>query len=471
MRRTKIVATIGPATSSPQVLEQLIGGGLDVARLNFSHGTHAEHGRILADIRQLATRLKRPIAILQDLAGPKVRTGPIADGTVGLVSGADFTLTSRDVPGSVQEVSLTYKDLPRQVLAGDTLLLSDGTLELTVEEVRGQDIRCRVVVGGELSSHKGINLPNRSLQTPSLTDKDREDLQFGLEHGVDYVALSFVRTARDVLEVRRIIEDAGRSVPLIAKIEQREAIEQIDAIIASVDGLMIARGDLGVEIPATDVPRVQKSLIEKANRAGKPVITATQMLKSMVESPHPTRAEVSDVANAILDGSDAVMLSEETAVGQHPLAAVQTMSRIAESIEEVFPFDTWEARLDHGRSLSPEEAVARASCRIADRIGAGAIITLTQSGATTRLVAKCRPRLPLLAVTPEEVTYRRLALVWGAVPFLGEARDQPEAMEQQAIGLAGGAGRVRPGDTVVITAGVPLHVPGTTNLIKIAVVP
>jgi pyruvate kinase len=471
MHKTKIVATIGPATRDPKRLEQLIVAGMNVARLNFSHGSQAEHGEVIASIRAIAEKFDCPVAILQDLAGPKIRTGPIAAGQITLKPEQDYTLTGRDVPGDATEVSVTYKELPGDVQAGDTILLSDGTLELSVEEVAGEDIRCRVVIGGPLSSHKGINLTTRSICAPILNDKDRSDLAFGILHGVDYIALSFVRTVEDVLQAKEMIRAGGRPLPLIAKIEQREAIDQIDAIIRNVDGIMIARGDLGVEIPVEEVPRVQKNIIEKANISGIPVITATQMLKTMVENPHPTRAEVSDVANAILDGSDAIMLSEETAVGQHPVAAVQTMARIAESTETILPYDVWSSRLGKQSPLSQQEAVAQAACRMAERIDAAAIITLTQSGTTTRLVSKYRPPCTILAMTPDRGTCCRLPLLWGAFPVLVAAKDDPDEMHDQAIRAAVDSGHVTSGQSVVITAGLPLHVPGTTNTIKIAPVP
>jgi pyruvate kinase len=471
MRRTKIVATIGPATRNPDRLKQLIAAGVNVMRLNFSHGSQTEHGEVIAAIRAIGGKLDRPVAILQDLAGPKIRTGPIAAGRIELEPQQEFTLTGREVPGDASQVSVTYKDLPRDVSPGDTLLLSDGELELHVEEVEGDDIRCRVVIGGPLSSSKGINLITRSIRAPILTDKDRSDLAFGILHGVDYVALSFVRTAEDITQAKALMREGGRTVPVIAKIEQREAIDQIDAIIDNVDGIMIARGDLGVEIPVEEVPRVQKSIIEKANFAGIPVITATQMLKTMVEHPHPTRAEVSDVANAILDGSDAIMLSEETAVGQHPVVAVRTMARIAESTEAILPYDAWSSRLEKRAPLSQEEAVARAACQMAERIDAAAIITLTQSGTTTRLVAKYRPPCTILAMTPDQSTCCRLSLHWGTIPMHLAAKDDPDEMQDQAIGAAVESGYVKSGQSVVITAGLPLHVPGTTNTIKIAQVP
>ena len=452
------------------MVERLMDAGMDVARLNFSHGTREEHGRVIGDIREIADRVGRPVAILQDLAGPKIRTGPIAEGTVALESGRTITLTSRDVPGDADEVSVTYRDLPKDVRAGDILLLSDGALELIVEETTDEDIRCRVVVGGPLSSHKGINLPTRSIRASILSAKDRADLAFGLAQDVDYVALSFVRTVQDVEHARGFIRESGHDVPIIAKIEKHEALQQIDEILELVDGLMVARGDLGVEIPIEQVPRVQKMLIEKANWAGKPVITATQMLRSMVDNPRPTRAEVTDVANAILDGSDAVMLSEESAVGNYPLQAVQIMSRVAMSTETSFPFRAWTSKFGEHPSLSPQEAVAHSACRLAEAVGASAIVVCTQSGSTARLVAKYRPAQPVLAMTPDEITYRRLALVWGAAAIQMPPSESEDEMEQRAIGLALRSGHVQRGETIVITAGLPLNVPGTTNLIRVVAV-
>ena len=470
MRRTRIVCTIGPATSSPKPLERLIETGMDVARLNFSHGTREGHGRTIRNLRETSGRLGRPVAILQDLAGPKIRIGPIKNGPITLVSGETFTLSGREVPGDVHRVSLTYKDLPAEVLPGDRLLLSDGELELVVEETSEEEIRCRVVVGGSLSSSKGINLPDRSIRAPSLTEKDREDLAFGLEQGVDFIALSFVRTAIEVERTRSLIAESGRDTPILAKIEKREALDHIDEIIRAADGIMIARGDLGVEIPIEDVPKFQKMLIEKANQAGKPAITATQMLRSMVENPRPTRAEVTDVANAILDGTDAVMLSEETAVGRYPVKAVEMMSRIAGAAESTFPFRDWAARFEGKRSVSRQEAVVHAACQLAEEVKAAAIITCTQSGSTTRLVSKYRPSQPILAMTPDETTRRRLALTWGSVPLRIEATGSHDELERESLRIAGESGYVESGQAVVLIAGYPLHQPGITNMIKISVV-
>lgn len=465
MPRTKIVCTIGPASRSPETLEQLIRAGMDVARLNFSHGTPAEHLDVITAVRRIATRLGRPVAILQDLAGLKIRIGEVTSGAVTLEAGAPFTLTTRQVLGSRQEVSVLYPNLTEGVQPGDTLLLSDGDLELEVIGTTEVDVRCRVIRGGTLASRKGVNLPARSITAPTFTDKDRDDLAFGLRYGVDYVALSFVRTAADVVEAQRMIDDHGSPVPLIAKIETHDALTNIDEIVDHVDGVMVARGDLGVAIPLATVPRLQKMLIGKANRAGKPVITATHMLRSMQDSPRPTRAEVTDVANAVLDGTDAIMLSEETAIGRFPVEAVTMMAAIAADAESSFPFDTWIHGFERRGPLP--EAVARAACTMAADIDAAAIVTCTQSGGTARRVAQYRPRSPILAPTPHAETYRRLALVWGVTPLLNQSQPTTDDLIDGALGAAVAAARVQRGDTVVITAGVPVGRPGMTNLIKV----
>ncbi len=466
MPKTKIVCTIGPATQSPEVLERLIQSGMNVARLNFSHGTQASHEEVIQHIRRLASRLNHPVAILQDLSGPKIRIGPIEKGEVFLNSGDMFTLTNRQVPGDSQEVSVSYPNLPEEVHPGDTLLLCDGALELEVEETGSQDIECRVIVGGPLSSFKGINLPTSSLKIPILTEKDKKDLDFGISQEVDYVALSFVRTAADVEEAKSIIQDNNSAIPVIAKIEKHEAVSNIDQIIQAVDGIMVARGDLGVETPLEKVPLVQKMLIQKSNQAGKPVITATQMLRSMVENPRPTRAEVTDVANAILDGTDALMLSEESAVGEYPVESVAMMAKIAEDAESGVKFETWVRRVETKAEKSIPEAVGLAACNLAESINAACIITFTQSGSTAQLVSKYRPRQPILAATPLERTFRRLSLNWGVVPLLCESSDSTDEMIKATFQAVRESGLVKKGQKVVITAGVPVGVPGTTNLVK-----
>jgi pyruvate kinase len=470
MNRTKIVATIGPASRDAAVLEQLIAAGLDVVRLNFSHGNHEKHGQVLADVRRLAAQQGRNVAVLQDLAGPKIRTGPLAGPDVVLHAGEELVLTSRDVPGNAHEVGLTWPDLPRNVSAGDHLVLADGAITLRVERSGGQDIVCRVVVGGPLGSHKGINLPGRSINAPILTAKDRDDLAFGLAQGVDLVAVSFVRSGHDLETVRALCREHGHpETPLIAKIEKHEALANLEAIVAAADGIMVARGDLGVEIPIEQVPRAQKRLIRAANAAGKPVITATQMLKSMVEAPRPTRAEATDVANAILDGTDAIMLSEETAIGRHPVLAVETMDRLARDVESEFPHHDWLRRFPcDADDCCRGEAVAQAAVELAEDIGAAAIITCTMSGFTAKMVAKRRPRPQLLASTPDPVTQRRLAPLWGVRALRIEPQDDFTAIEREAITCALQAGLVQPGEQVVLTAGLPFPVRGTTNVIKVA---
>ena len=469
MPRTKIVCTIGPASRSTDVLERLIAAGMNVARLNFSHGTHAEHREVITAIRRISNRLGQPLAILQDLSGPKIRIGRIAAGSVQIEPGALLILTTRQVPGDADEISVTYPDLPKDVSPGDTLLLSDGALELEVIATSAEDIRCSVQIGGLLSSHKGVNVPTSSIKVPALTDKDRDDLAFGLQHDVDYVALSFVRSAADVLEAKRFIEERGAAIPLIAKIEKHEALNNIDEIMGTVDGVMVARGDLGVEMALEKGPLVQKLLIEKSNVAGKPVITATQMLRSMVDNPRPTRAEVTDVANAVLEGTDALMLSEETAIGRYPVESVEMMARIVEDAESGFPFDSWNQRSSARRVKPLEESVGHAACGLAENIDAASIITFTQSGSTARLVAKNRPRQTILAPTPSENTYRRLSLVWGVVPILSDVARNTDEMIERALNEAVKSGLVQRGQRVVVTSGAPVGVPGTTNLIEVHV--
>jgi len=439
---------------------------MNVARLNFSYGTHSEHLNVLRLIRRLSRELNRPVAVLEDLAGPKIRVGEIAAGVVNLKPGALFTLTSRKVPGGEGQVSISYRHLPAEVRPGDTLLLSDGALELVVLKTSARDIVCRVVIGGQLVSHKGINLPSRSIKAPSLTRKDKIDLAFGIRHGVDYVALSFVRDAGDISAVRRFIEKRGAAIPLVAKIEKHEALDHIDEIISAADAVMVARGDLGVETPLENIPQVQKMLIRKTNRSGKPVITATQMLRSMVDGPRPTRAEVTDVANAVLDGTDAVMLSEETAVGRYPLEALRTMVKVAEDAESALPYEAWTWRRSAEPVKTLAEAVALSASTLAENIRAACLITFTSSGSTARLVSRCRPGCSIVAPTPRLSTYRRLALVWGVVPILTKRLKTADGMIRQARRAALSAQLAAKGQNVVITAGVPFGVPGTTNLIK-----
>jgi pyruvate kinase len=441
-RKTKIVCTIGPATSSEPELRALLQAGMNVARLNFSHGSHAEHGLLIARIRHLASELGVTVAILQDLAGPKVRIGTFAEATVTLRAGDLFTLTTRAVEGNRHEVSVSYPCLPQEVKAGDRVLLADGRIELHVQQVTEEDILCQVTVGGSLSDRKGVNCPSGLFGLPIFRDEDLHDLRFGVEQAVDYVGLSFVRTADDVRTAKREVAKLGGDVPIIAKIETEAAVRHFDEILTEADGIMVARGDLAIETPFARVPVVQKLLIAKANQQGKPVITATQMLFSMVHAPHPTRAEVADVANAILDGSDAVMLSEETAVGEHPATAVRTMAAIAAGTERA----GLQGTLQQGRGGHPAreadpavptgtDAMAQAACQVADRLQVEAIATVTLTGLTARFVAKYRPPQPILAATPRPETYRRLALIRGVIPVLlpGTARSRYEMMRAAEV--------------------------------------
>lgn len=466
-RRTKIVATIGPATSSPEVLRDLIEAGATTLRLNFSHGTHDDHQRSIRLIRQTSFELNQPVGILQDLQGPKIRLGRFADGSIVLKKGDRFILTSHQMIGNQAMSSVTYEPLADEVPEGAVILLDDGRVEMRVEEVKRSagELHCQVMVGGVLSNNKGVNFPGVYLSIKALTDKDKKDLTFGLDQGVDWVALSFVRNPQDVLEIKELISAAGKQVPVIVKIEKHEAIQEMEAILSISDGVMIARGDLGVELPAEDVPILQKRLITTANRIGIPVITATQMLDSMVHSPRPTRAEVSDVANAILDGTDAVMLSNETAVGKFPIEAVKTMAQIALRIEQEPDKRTIE---DSGRSIP--NAISQAVGRIAEQLDAAAIMTLTKTGATARNVSKFRPQKPILAVTPHVDVARQLQLVWGVKPLL--VLDLPSTGQtfQAAVNVAQEKDLLKEGDLVVMTAGTLQGVSGSTDLIKVEVV-
>ncbi|MFN4271067.1 MAG: pyruvate kinase [Thermosynechococcus sp.] len=470
-RRTKIVATIGPAVSHPDKLRAIIQAGATTLRLNFSHGTHEDHQRSIRLIRQISYELGQPVGILQDLQGPKIRLGRFERGSIFLKRGDRFTLTSRPIMGNQHISSITYPPLAQEVPAGATILLDDGRVEMVVEEVDKEagELHCRVVVGGTLSNAKGVNFPGVYLSIKALTEKDREDLMFGLNQGVDWVALSFVRNPQDVLEIKELIANAGKQVPVIAKIEKHEAIEQMDAILSLCDGVMVARGDLGVELPAEDVPILQKRLIAAANRLGIPVITATQMLDSMVKSPRPTRAEISDVANAILDGTDAVMLSNETATGDYPVEAVKMMATIAARIDNQ-PQLRQPPVAESMAVRSIPNAISQAVGQVAAQLKAKAIITQTKTGATARNVSKFRPQIPILAATPHIEVARRLQLVWGVEPLL--TLDHPSLRQsfQAAINAAQERGFLEEGDLVVMTAGTLQGVSGSTDMIKVELV-
>ncbi|QNI73539.1 pyruvate kinase [Synechococcus sp. NOUM97013] len=467
-RRTKIVATIGPATESPERIRELIQAGATTFRLNFSHGDHSEHATRIATIRQVAHELGVHIGILQDLQGPKIRLGRFEEGPITLSKGDHFALTSKQVRCNQTVATVTYDKLAEEVTDGSRILLDDGRVEMKVDRVDevDQTLHCVVTVGGVLSNNKGVNFPDVQLSVRALTTKDRQDLAFGLQQGVDWVALSFVRNPSDMQEIRELIRKHGFSTPVVAKIEKFEAIDQIDAILPLCDGVMVARGDLGVEMPAEEVPLLQKDLIHKANSLGIPIITATQMLDSMASSPRPTRAEVSDVANAILDGTDAVMLSNETAVGDYPVEAVETMATIARRIERDYPQRPTDTHLP---STIPN-AISGAVSSIARQLNAAAILPLTKSGATAHNVSKFRPSTPILAITSEVGVARKLQLVWGVTPLLIETQKSTTATFTLAMGVAQEMGVLKDGDLCVQTAGTLAGVSGSTDLIKVGIV-
>jgi pyruvate kinase len=467
-RHSKIVCTIGPACRSPRMIDRLLRAGMDVARLNFSHGSHADHAESIAMLRSAATHLHKPIAILADLQGPKIRTGALA-GTAPVIlrTGQKFVITTARVLGDSTRVSTVFTPLPREVHRGDRILLSDGLIELRVEQVRGREVICEVVNGGALGEHKGINLPGIKLRVPALTPKDREDLLFALKHGANYIAVSFVRRPEDVVLAKTLVRRAGKDTPVIAKLEKPEAIENLDAILRVADGVMVARGDLGVEMNPERVPVVQKTIINRAREFRRPVITATQMLESMTENPRPTRAEASDVANAIFDGSDAVMLSAETATGKYPVEAVSMMARIIEEAESSI---TEFARPAPQERLKVAETVAELVCHASRELHMKLIAVFTHSGFTARLISRYRPLVPIIAFSPEEETRRRMALIWGVQP-------QRISDVRKVNGLAAVAEKrlveerlVRKGDVIGIVAGTPMGIRGTTNFMKFHVI-
>ena len=467
-RRTKIVATIGPATQSEEIITDLIKAGVTTFRLNFSHGDHKDHHERIQTIRKVSEKLDLDIGILQDLQGPKIRLGRFKDGPVKVKKGDKFSLTSNEVECTKSIANVTYNKLAQEVTSGKRILLDDGKIEMIVEKVDiGNNLlECKVTVGGVLSNNKGVNFPDVQLSVKALTDKDIEDLEFGLTAGVDWIALSFVRNPSDINEIKNLINKNGHSIPVVAKIEKFEAIDQIDSILPLCDGVMVARGDLGVEMPAEEVPLLQKELIRKANTLGIPIITATQMLDSMASNPRPTRAEVSDVANAILDGTDAVMLSNETAVGDYPVEAVETMATIARRIERDYPLKAIESHLP---STIPN-AISAAVSNIARQLDAGAIIPLTKSGSTARNVSKFRPPTPILATTTERSVARRLQLVWGVTPLLVKNDDRTAKTFSIAMQIAQELGILKQGDLVVQTAGTLTGISGSTDLIKVGLV-
>ncbi|MGA8047780.1 MAG: pyruvate kinase [Dermatophilaceae bacterium] len=464
MRRAKIVCTLGPATSTEESILALVEAGMDVARLNLSHGSHADHEANYAHVRKASDTVGRAVGILADLQGPKIRTGRFSEGPVTLEVGETFTITTRDVPGSDTEVGTTYDGLPGDVRPGDRLLVDDGKLSFVATEVTDTDVVCEVVEGGELSNNKGINLPGVAVSVPALSEKDKEDLRFALQMHVDFVALSFVRSARDMDDVRAIMDEVGVTVPVIAKIEKPQAVDNLEEIIEAFDGLMVARGDLGVELPLEQVPLVQKKAVEQCRRHGKPVIVATQVLESMVSSSRPTRAEASDAANAVLDGADALMLSGETSVGSYPTETVRTMAEIITHTEEqgldrIAPLRT--------PPVSIGGAIAAAGASIANLIGVRYICTFTQTGESARRMAQFRHPIPILAFTPLQATRSQLALTWGVETFLTPTPRHTDDYAKTIDRLLLADGRITEGERVVIVAGSPPGIPGSTNALRV----
>jgi len=466
-RRTKIVCTIGPATGSAAVIERLIRAGMDVARFNLSHGTHREHARHIQTIRKLSQRLAIPVAILTDLPGPKYRTGKLKDGQAVLKKGAQVILTTKQVEGNDKVIPVNLPTLPRDVRVGDTVLLDDGAMQLKVLEERDTEVRCKVMVGGILTEGRGLVVPGMRTSGPFITDNLRECILFAVEQQTDYLALSFVSNAEDITGVRAILHKNNGDIPIIAKIERGEAVDKFDSILVASDGIMVARGDLGVDIPLEKVPLVQKEIIRKCNQAGRPVITATQMLESMVKVTRPTRAEVTDVANAIFDGTDAIMLSAETSIGKYPVQAVKMMAKIAREAEDRLPYE--QILSERGRWLEPEtdELISYSACHTAHRLGAVALVAFTQSGSTAGRVSKYRPRMPILAITPSTVGVGRLGLHWGVHPFQIEKASSVDDLFTTGAKLSKELGLAKPGDLIVITGGIPVGIAGSTNLLKV----
>ena len=469
MRKTKIICTLGPSTDKGDVLRDLIANGMNVARFNFSHGSYEEHGGRLAKLKALREELGKPVAALLDTKGPEIRLKEFKNGVEMLEAGQTFTLTTREVEGTKEICSITYKDLPQDVHEGGTIMLDDGLIMLRIEKVTDTDITCTVLNNGKIKTKKGVNVPGVHLSMPYLSQKDREDIIFGIQNGFDFIAASFVRTAQDVYDIRNLLNEYDSNIRIIAKIENREGVNNIDSILAAADAVMVARGDLGVEIDFTELPGIQKSIIDRSFSFGKPIVTATQMLDSMMVNPRPTRAEISDVANAIYDGTSAIMLSGETAAGAYPVEALKTMSAIAERTENESHYRDERFKEAHGQ-ISVSDATAHAACLTAKDVNAAAIVTVSESGNTARLLSKYRPTQPIIACVMDEQVQRQLSLSWGITSLLmGPARSTDELIEMSTA-LAQKNGYLHNGELAVVTAGVPVGVSGTTNMIKIHMV-
>ena len=468
-KKTKIVCTMGPATDSDEILRQLVLNGLNVCRFNFSHGSHEEHKIRMDRTKRIREELNEPIAILLDTKGPEIRTGDFEESII-LEEGEKFVITMDDCIGNKERCTVSYKGMVDDVKIGDTILIDDGLVALKIVEIKGNDIITVVENSGKVSSKKGINLPGVVINLPAVTDKDISDIKFGIEQGIDFIAASFVRKAADVIEIRKILEENNASdIQIISKIENQEGVENINSILQVSDGIMVARGDMGVEIPSEEVPIVQKMIIKKCNEVSKPVITATQMMDSMIRNPRPTRAEVADVANAIYDGTDAIMLSGETAAGKYPIEAVKTMNRIAIRTEETLEYKV-EAKYAYNRGITVTDAISHATCTTAMDLEAQAIITCTSSGYTTKMVSKFRPQAPIIAATQSDKVMRKLSLNWGTYPVKSELGENTDEVVKASILATREAGFANSGDTVVVTAGVPVGKTGKTNLIKVSVI-
>lgn len=471
MRKTKIICTIGPATDTEMPMRQLIENGMDVARFNFSHGDHAGHKSRIDLLKRLRAEYGRPIGILLDTKGPEVRVKRFKNGCAELKDGGEFSLCMQDIEGDDSKVAVTYPALTKDFPAGTRILLDDGLIELEADEITPQEIRCRVITGGMLKDNKSINVPSVHLQMNYISEKDKSDILFGIENDVDFIAASFCRTAQDVLEVRQLLEkNGGKNIQIIAKIENESGVKNIDEIIKVSEGIMIARGDMGVEMDIVDLPRIQKLLIKKAYSAGRKVITATQMLDSMIHNPRPTRAEATDVANAVYDGTSAIMLSGETAVGKHAVESLVTMSRIAEKTEYNIHYQTRFNNQLPDFCTSVTSAISHATCSTAHTLGASAIIAFTKSGRTAIMVSSFRPAVPIIACSPNEKVCNQLALSWGIRPVLGKEQPNTDMLFEHAVDRARSTGLVHHGEVVVITAGVPIGITGTTNTLKVHIV-
>lgn len=471
MRKTKIICTLGPASQTEDVLREMIKAGMDVARFNFSHGTHEEHQQKLDILYKLREEMGVPLATLLDTKGPEIRLGTFVNGSETLEAGTTFILTTESMEGTREKASITFKGLPSDVKPGDAILVDDGLIELRVEEVNDPEIICTVINGGIVSNRKGINVPNVSLSMPYLSDRDRADILFGIKAGYDFIAASFVRNAQDIQCLRELLkQNGGETIKIIAKIENAEGVNNIDEIIRVSDGIMIARGDMGVEIPFEKVPKIQKDIIKKVYHSGKYVITATQMLDSMIKNPRPTRAETTDVANAIYDGTSAIMLSGETAAGKYPIESVRTMAKIAVETEDDIDYEARFHRFNEQAMCNVTNAISHATCTTAYDLEASAIITVTESGQTARMISKYRPEMPIIGCTVNEKVYRQLAMSWGVHPILCHPQTNADALFDHAVERARDEGLIHDGNLVVITAGVPLGIPGTTNILKVQTV-